>query len=164
MTFQVWLPYPDVTNSVQCLSQVHLSLQRYYILEMMEVFHAIPEDSTALPDDYDPHHLAGSDHPILDQWIGYELTLCEIGLTACEEWQMRRGHQDPMYDKIRFHLECATTEDADFGKPNWWGDVEFHLSHQAALLREDKSHYKGYFLCDGDKGLVYPTSRYATQT
>jgi hypothetical protein len=164
MDFQVWLPFPDEIESLRCLNQVHLNSLRYNILELMETYHLVSQSDSKLPSNYERHPLIEADHPILDQFVGFELWLAEYGLKACEEWQFRRGKHDPLYDHISMHLELAAGEDADMGKPNWFGEIDFHLSHQAALLREDESHYKGYFLVDRKKNLIIPRSTYAPTT
>lgn len=155
---QTWLPLPSFKDSIRVLNMEHLGLQRYHVLEVMEYFHDV--EVSQLPGDYEPHDLR--DHPIIEMWAGYELQLCEYGLEACEEWQLRRGKRDSFYEKLSYHLEWATTEDALMHKPNWFGDVELHLSHQAALLRADRTYYSSQFLADGDRAMVWPRSDHAT--
>jgi hypothetical protein len=169
---QTWLPLPDYQESVRALRIEELGIQRLHVLELMEFIHEVHEDSSQLPqnykrnftgDDYQDAVNKGSDFPMVwSMWKGFELQLCEYGLTCCDEWQQRRSKRDPMYDKIEFHMECATTEDADGSKPNWFGDVDFHLSHQAALVRLDPKHYASYFRVDTDRELEWPVSRYVS--
>lgn len=152
---QTWLPLPSFAESVAHLKNEHLGVQRLHVLEILEYFHD-PEDSQ-LPYGYQNHAL--DDHPILDMWRGYELQLCEYGLEACEEWARRKNKRiDPFYDKIGLHMEWANTDEAFMHKPNWFGDVDFHISHQAALLRLDKSWYSVYFKADTDRSVVWPES------
>lgn len=157
---QTWLPLPSFKDSLQTLRTAELSLQRYHILEVLEYFHQ-PEE-TQLPADYDDHgDLDG--HPLTTMWKGYELQLIEYGMQTCEEWAMRRGKQDPFYDKLSNHLQWASdSDDANMSKPNWFGDVDFHLSHQAALLRINRKHYSSYFVADGERPIIWPVSDYAT--
>lgn len=154
-----WLPFPSFQDSTSCLSNEHLELQRLNILEIMEEFHSIPEEDSQLPGDYDTHDLDG--HPVLDMWKGYEIQLTELGLMTCDEWSKRHNMTDPIYQRILNHQGWATTEDADFSLPNWFGEIDFHLSHQAELLRRDHDHYVEHFLRDGDRKLIWPQSNYA---
>jgi hypothetical protein len=156
---QTWLPLPNFTDSIATLRTEELGLQRYHVLEIMEHFHT-PENSQ-MPADYDDwHNLDG--HPIVGMWTGYELQLVEYGLEVCEEWSRRRGKADPFHQKLSYHLDWAMTEEAVMAKPNWFGDVDFHLSHQAALLKKDRKHYSRYFLADGARNIVWPVSDHAS--
>jgi hypothetical protein len=159
MMLTTWLPLPSFKDSVKSLNNAHLGLQRIQVLELMETFHAIPEDESQLPDSYISHDLdPDDDEPILNMWRGYELQLIEYGLECCEEYQLRKGKRDKIYKKLSAHLEWATTEDASFAKPNWFGDVDFHLSHQAELVRLDPKHYRPQFIVDVERELVWPLS------
>lgn len=154
-----WLPLPSFKDSVQALSDEHLGLQRIHVLEIMEYFHDV--EVSQLSSDYQKHDLY--EHPVTAMWHGYDLQLIEYGLEACEEWATRKGRRDPFYEKLANHLEWATHEDAIMHKPNWFGDVDFHLSHQAALLKRDRDHYKSYFMADTERALIWPESDYATE-
>jgi hypothetical protein len=90
------------------------------------------------------------------------MQLCEYGLEACEEWATRKGRRDPYYERIANHLDWATHEEAEMLKPNWFGNVDFHLSHQAALLRLDRAHYSSYYMADVDRDLIWPASDHAS--
>lgn len=151
-----WLPLPSYKDSIATLTDDHLGLQRIHVLEIMETFHEV--EVTQLPVTYETHDLVSAEHPILDMWRGYELQLVEYGLVCCEEWTARKGRRDPVYEKLSRHMGWATTEDASFAKPNWFGEVEFHLSHQAALIRADKQHYSKHFMDDGDRHMIWPES------
>ena len=150
-----WLPLPSFKDSVTCLSDEHLGSLRYHVLEIMEYMHQ-PEDSQ-LPISYTGHEVY-EDSPIIQMWKGYELQLIEYGLEACEVWAARHNDKNKMYEKLSLHLDWAATEDANMGKPNWFGEIEFHLSHQAELLRQDRMFYKEHFSWDGDRPLVWPVS------
>lgn len=157
---QTWLPLPDFRESVSRLSMAHLSLQRLHVLELIEELHEVAPDQSALPVDYEHTNL--SEHPLVDMWRGYEAAVCQYGLFACDEWGMRRGKRDPYYEPIMAHLECETEAvNAGIGKPNWFGDIDFHLSHQSALLLADFSHYSGAFLADTSRVLMWPKSDHA---
>lgn len=155
---QTWLPLPSYVDSIHTLTDTDLGLQRIHVLEILEHFHDV--EVSQLPKDYEAHDLR--DHPIILMWAGYEMQLCEYGLVCSEEWMMRKGRRDWIYKRIADHLNWATSEDAEMNKPNWFGDVDFHLSHQAALLRKNRTHYSRYFVADGERQLVWPASDHAS--
>ena len=157
LMIQTWLPYPDFRKSAECLDMPELALQRLNVLELMEYYHDIEQDSS-LPESYQTHDL--DDHSIVKMWNGFQLQLCEYGLVCCDEYSVRKSKPDPIYEAIRFHLECATTEDAPFRKPNWFGDPDFHMSHQAELLRLNPDYYASYFKVDTERELIWPKSDY----
>lgn len=151
---QTWLPLPDFTESVRALSDEHLGLQRLHVLELMEHFHDV--DVSELPAGYETYNVTG--HPIERMWAGYELQLCEYGLECCDEWTQRKGKRDWIYDKLARHLDWATSEDANMNKPNWFGNVDFHYAHQAALVRLDENHYRPQFLVSPERPMLWPES------
>jgi hypothetical protein len=154
---QTWLPVPSFHDSAELLSDAHLDLQRYHVLELLEYYHE-PEESQ-LPIAYDGNQL--DDHPIVDMWRGYELQLCEYGFEVCEEWAKRFPlGKEIFYQKISYHLEWANTEDALMHKPNWFGEIEFHESHQYALLKLDPEYYGTYFFNESDGPVIWPRSDY----
>lgn len=161
---QTWLPLPDFRESVKTLSDNHLYRQRYHVLEIMEHFHEVEEP--VLPPQWKNDLI---DHPILKMWFGYELQLCEYGLEACEEFAIRFSadavavEQVNLYEAITRHMEWAAGEEAEFKKPNWFGDVDFHLSHQAALFREEPDNYINKFKVDTSLELIWPVSNHVPQ-
>lgn len=162
MSFQIWLPEPDERRSLSQLNNEHLNELRWHILELVETFHRISPGDSALPDFYERHPLIEADHPILEQFIGYEVWLIGYGMSACDEWQMRNGKRDPLYEALAHHMDIeASTDEPDPARPNWFGSVEFHLSHQAALLRADETHYKAYYMTGNARALVVPRSDHA---
>lgn len=156
---QTWLPVPEFAESIRVLNAEHLAVQRLSVLEVIEWIHTIDPEDSRLPDDYVVSDLDG--HPILDMWKGYELQLIELGLMTCDEWAHRHGKRDPLHQAIANHLEWATTDEADFRKPDWFGDVEFHLGHQAELLRRDRDWYSAHFMAGEDRRMTWPRSKYA---
>lgn len=108
------------------------------------------------------HEVEGSNydlrfHPVIPMWKGYEPQLCEYGLVVCEEWKSR-GNPDNCYDQIAYHMDMAAGEEAVLTKPNWWGDVDFHVSHQAALVRYDPGYYLKIFKVERNLPLIWPVS------
>lgn len=158
---QVWLPLPSFKDSLRTLSNDHLRKQRVDVIRLMDAFHEVQESE--LPKEYRARVYPTD--AIYRMWQGYEMQLCEYGLQACEEWKNRvhsnDSHEPDFYKMISDHLDWATGEDSDMGKPNWFGDVDVHLSHQAALTRLDPDHYRKFFRVDESLQLVWPVSRYA---
>lgn len=158
----IWLPLPSYADSLKSLSNLHLESMCIETAVLMEHFLSVCDDDSVLP----PTLRWGADKELVDMWQGYEMQLCELGLQAVEEFQHR--HIKPHNREIDFaaaftqYLEWATNEESDMGKPNWFGDVDVHLSHQAALVRKDPDHYKQFFKVDENMPLVWPVSRHAT--
>jgi len=157
---QTWLPLPDFKDSVVSLHIEELTRQRYDVLQLCEFFHGVEPSNTQMPDHIVLDHMSQS---IVNMWTGYELQLIEYGLACCDEWAVRIDVEtDPFTEKLALHLDWAQSDDAEMGKPNWFGDVEFHLSHQAALRKIKPKWYGRLFLNDGDRSLVWPVSDYAS--
>ena len=159
---QIWLPLPSFTDSVRTLSDEHLRRVRIDVIKLMDSFHEVQESE--LPTSLRPAHRVYEYDPLYKMWHGYEMQLCEYGLEACEEYAHRPSTEEEafnFYEMISHHLDWATGEESDMGKPNWFGDVDVHLSHQAALARLDPDHYMKYFKVDLGIPLVWPKSRYA---
>lgn len=148
---QTWLPLPSFKESVCALDDPELGLQRLHVLHVIECLHDV--EASDLPDDYDR-----SESPLqaAAMWDGYEMQLLEYGLEACDEWASRRGKRDRLYPPLAKHLDWATSETSKMEKPPWFGDVNFHLSHQAGLVRINPSFYTRTFLVDAGRPLVWP--------
>lgn len=127
---QTFLPYPDFTQSAKVLDRQRLGKQRVEVVQILNVLHE-------LRDGY-------RNHPAVKMWRGYEPQLCEYGLVMCNEWISRR-YNDTCHEKISQHLEWATDGSFTLEKPPWFGDLNFHLSHQSNLVRKDPNHYRRFF-------------------
>lgn len=130
---QTFLPYPDFAESAAALDRQRLGKQRVEVVQILNVLHQV-DDKTGW-----------ANHPVMKMWRGHEPQLCEYGIEICEEWT-RRGYEDNCQAKIEWHLDCATSGDFTMEKPKWFGDVEFHLSHQSNLLRKDPEWYGKIFV------------------
>jgi hypothetical protein len=159
LPFNIWVPLPDVADSVACLTTAHTTIQRYQALELVEHLLGISEADSMLPADYERTNLI--DHPVVDMWRGHTLLVAEIGLVCSDKWASHTLEKDPLNTFLGELQQLAVTEEADFGKPRWWGDVDVHLSHQTALLVANPVHYVRHFHPETNKHLVYPKSAYA---
>lgn len=159
-SFNIWLPLPSVADSVSCLSNADLGIQRYQVLELVEHLLGVDRDASAIPADYDRTELR--DHPIVDMWQGHVLQLCEVGLTSSDEWSQRNKLTDPLNERLLEWQTLGLTEAASFTMPCWFGDIEVHLGHQGELLRMDLNHYANHFHPEMIKHhLIFPKSAYA---
>lgn len=156
---QVWLPLPSFKDSARTLSTSDLKKQRVDVVNLMDAFHEVAESEL-------PRHeqeSVRSDSPLYRMWYGFEMQLCEYGLEVCEEYDRRVGKNGPVdyYAIIARHLDWATGEESDMSKPNWFGDVDIHLSHQAALVRSDPEWYGKWYRVDTSLQLVWAWSKHA---
>ncbi|GHF52615.1 hypothetical protein FHX82_004190 [Amycolatopsis bartoniae] len=136
---QTFLPYPDFAASARVLDPRRLGKQR---VETIQVLRALTVPS------YGWRH-----HPAVKMWRGYEEALTRYGLQMCEVWTSA-GRADTCSATLLADLKKATglalvrTEPSllEAGEmPPWFGDQEFHRSHQSALLRKDPEHYGRWF-------------------
>lgn len=145
---QTFLPYPDFRASATVLDQRRLGKQR---VEALQVLRALIR-----PDYGWRHHAAAA------MWAGYEEALTRYGLDVCAVWRSR-GYGDSVAASLATDLADATGSTHVRGQyglaasgdlPPWLGDLEFHRSHQSALVRKDPDHYGRYFP-DVPPGLPY---------
>lgn len=73
-------------------------------------------------------------HPAAKMWRGFVPALAEYALVMTDEW-INRGHADT----VREQLLEFTGEPVVL--PPWFGDPEFHRSHQSNLVRKDPEFY-----------------------
>jgi Pyrimidine dimer DNA glycosylase len=150
---QTFLPCPGFAESARVLDTKRLGKQR---VETIQVLRALTVPG------YGWRH-----HPAAAMWAGYEEGLVRYGLDICEIW-CSQGRADTCATTLGVDLTAATgltlirsqRELADAGElPPWLGDPEFHLSHQAALVRKDPAHYRPLFpdVAD-DLPYVWPSS------
>jgi len=153
---QTWLPLPSFKDSAESLSDEDLMKQVFDAYRVIEHLHEIPLEESKLPRDYRLTEPTMPMSPGL-MWRGCEMQLCEYTMEVCEEASIRSRRQHPLMEDIAVHLEYATGEDTYMGKPSWFGNPEFHLSHQAALVRKNKTFYGRKFNGDDSLMLMWPT-------
>ena len=118
---QTFLPVPDFLLSAQLLDNKRLGKQR---VEAMQIHLAISDPG------YGWQH-----HPAVNMWRGYAEALAEYGMAMCVEWRWR-GFNDNLLSVFMKRVGTATAP-----KPYWFGKAEFHLSHQANLVRKAPEFY-----------------------
>lgn len=93
--------------------------------------------------------ISWENHPAVLMWQDNELQLCEYTLFIIDTW-INKGYKDNIQSlilNIRF-TEWKVYEEIKLdypGFPEWFGDTEFHLSHQSNLVRKYPEYYRKYF-------------------
>lgn len=119
---QVFVPFPDIKQSVQCLDNKQLGNQIY-------------QKCLTIARGKWPNH------PVSKMWYNHTYFLCQYAFAGLEELSYRGKYYADTFDKLhQIAIKCRDT-----GPPIWWGDMRVHLSHQYSLLRKDPDHYKEYF-------------------
>jgi hypothetical protein len=78
-------------------------------------------------------------HPAVLMWKSYENALILYLQEICMEW-IKRGFKDNCWEQIeKFSLHKETM------LPDWFGESNFHLSHQSNLLRKNPEYYGQFF-------------------
>ncbi len=120
-SIQTFLPYADFTLSVQCLDRLRLGKQR---VEARQIH-------SALVSEYNGWRY----HPAVRMWVGYQSALAVYYNMCLLEWTIR-GYKNNMAPIIH---------DSNPPMPYWFGQRDFHISHQSNLVRKDSHHYRRYF-------------------
>ena len=115
---QVFVPFPDLKQSVKCLDDKRLGNQIY-------------RECLTLARGKWPNH------PVSKMWRFHTYFLCEYAFAGLIELQDRGRHYPNTFDQ--FH--DIQLKFRDTGPPSWWGDNRVHSSHKANLYRKDPVHY-----------------------
>lgn len=119
---QTFLPYPSFIDSAKSLDRQRLGKQRVEALQLLKG--------------------QWPNHPAAKMWQGYKEALALYGVYICREWT-GRGYKDNCLIQI-----LDEVPDIDFGNvqfPNWFGNYDFHRSHQSNLVRKDSLFYAPQF-------------------
>lgn len=131
---QTFLPVDDFKTSIECLDNMRLGKQR---VEAMQILNALI------------YNRGWVNHPATKMWKHYIPALMYYHDLAIEEW-VRRGFNNSM--------KLYNPDPLLVIYPEWFGNEDFHRSHQSNLLRKAneallKSHrlynegrYSQYFL------------------
>lgn len=118
---QVFVPFPDIKQSVRALDPSRLGNQIY-------------RECLTLARGKWPNH------PVSKMWWNHTYFLCEYAFAGLVELQDRGKHYPNIFDS--FHeIQMSVV---DTGPPIWWGDPKVHLCHQSNLKRKDPEHYKDF--------------------
>jgi hypothetical protein len=150
---QTFLPCPVFLDSARVLDLRRLGKQR---VETIQVLRALTVPG------YGWRH-----HPAAAMWAGYEEALVRYGLDICEVW-CAAGRADTCAATLTADLRTGTGLSrvrsqsglAAAGElPPWIGDLAFHRSHQASLVRKDPQHYRPLFPdVDESQPYLWPSS------
>lgn len=125
---QTFLPYPSFTETARVLDRQRLGKQR---VETFQLLKALNGETRGW-----------ANHPAARMWIGHERSLVEYGVAMSQEWKSR-GYKDTMEPRIAEY--ASVFADASSGVPGWFGDPDFHRSHQSNLVRKMPEHYAVIF-------------------
>lgn len=129
---QTYLPFVDFSWSARCLDDVTLSNQ---IQDTYLIMRALLTGQGEV------------NHPVALMWHRHERALLAYQQVMCREISVVRGVEASMWDDTRLlfldHIPNPT--DLPLFPPAWLGNVDFHISHQSALLRKDEQHYRSWF-------------------
>ncbi|MBZ9599693.1 MSMEG_6728 family protein [Streptomyces yangpuensis] len=151
---QTFLPFPSFQDSAAVLDARRLGKQRVEALQVLR--------GLIVPG------YGWRRHPAVRMWAGYEEALVRYGLDVCRNWTAE-GRADTcaatLVQDFRAWLpgggEPRTQPQlaADGDLPPWLGAVDFHRSHQSALVRKDPDFYRPHFpeVAD-DLPYVWPAS------
>ena len=124
---QTFLPYPSFHESAATLDYRRLGKQR---VETKQILMALRGESEGW-----------QNHPATKMWRGYEGALCSYGAVMCHYWVDEFAYKDTLMGYfLRVQMEYSSID-----KPPWFGDVDFHLSHQSNLIRKDPQYYAHLF-------------------
>lgn len=138
---QTFMPYPSFKESAKVLDMKRLGKQR---VEVLQILQCLKGEKTGW-----------RNHPAVKMWKGHENALIEYGIAICDEW-LRRGYRDSirqrLWEKYPWHQTAP--------KPEWFGNLSFHKSHQSNLLRKNKEYYSqfGWDISDS-LPYVWPTKQ-----
>lgn len=152
---QIFLPYPDIKESVCCLDNTHLAKQRQEALQIWNFLQ--PYKST--------HSWAS--HPAVCMWRGYELALLTIGAISCLEYA-KRGHKDILGANYVTKLEqfsiTPSATIADIPLPRWWNDDRLHNSHRSLLLSRNPTWFRKFnWNVKPSRDIYWPTNANETE-
>lgn len=121
---QTFLPYADFRKSFEVLDYRRLGKQR---VEAMQLINAIEHVPTLGGKQYK----GWVNHPATKMWRNYPTALKLYCNLAIGEW-IRRGYKNTM----------STYDVPDSVEMPWWfGNVEFHRSHQSNLYHKSPHDY-----------------------
>lgn len=126
---QTFLPYSDFGKSARVLDNKRLNKQ---IIECFQILKAITNPT-----------YGWQNHPIVNMWRGYPLTLSEYMLVLDDEYYLRTNKQHR--SALEFYIISAEHAKIEENNPPWIGYKPFHYSHKMNLIRKD-SIYLAKFL------------------
>jgi len=131
-----FLPYADFKKTAECLDVKRLGKQRleaHMIINILE----------------NPSKLGWRNHPAVKMWRGYIDALKMYFNAIVQEWIEREYVNNYSFYEIPDEVEM----------PWWMGNDDFHMSHQASLLRKNPEFYASKFAVSEEyqnQGYIWP--------
>ena len=119
---QTFLPYPNLKLTASCLDRQRLCKQRL--------------ESKQIIDTLEGRSQGWRNHPAVKMWTGHVEFLKKYFNAISTEWE-KRGY--------KHNMGYYTIDENNAIPPVWWGNQQFHLSHQSNLVRKKPEHYRKYF-------------------
>lgn len=135
---QTFLPYQDFRKSLECLDNKRLGKQRVEAKQLLNIVMGVNKSK------------GWTNHPAAKMWRGYPKALAIYYNTCLEVWE-ERGFKNIKLTKIPIIMHSLTPF------PEWFGDPDFHASHQSNLLRKNPEHYGKYFDVPNNLPYIWPT-------
>ena len=126
---QTFLPYPNFTETAECLDYKRLGKQR---VEALQIHNIVSGKRT---------YGGWINHPIVKMWRGFPNLLAYYHNVMIKEW-INRGYKNNMEllpENITCSCPCVDNE-----TPSWLGNNRLHSSHRSNLLRKDPDFYGQY--------------------
>ena len=123
---QTFLPYASFPRSASVLDRQRMGKQR---VEAKQIMRALRGESKGWVN-----------HPTVRMWRGQERFLAQYGLAVCQAWRAQ-GYRDSL---LAYFADLADMYPAAT-PPTWFGNEDFHLSHQAHLIRKLPEYYRPIF-------------------
>ena len=127
---QTFLPYASFVESAKVLDYKRLGKQR---VETWQILRALQGTTKGW-----------RNHPATLMWADHEFALCFYGYTMCMEWKSR-GYKDTMAERFLNARFINATAQKYMVLPEWFGNLQFHRSHQSNLVRKAPEYYKDKF-------------------
>lgn len=148
---QIFLPLSDLQASLKVLDRSRMMKQR---VETIQILRGILASSGGFGDEFGKG-VGWTNHPATVM-VGYHgLWLCRyLRLNIAEA--TRRGYDSTKSRAHAVRLEPALRKlgHAPYA-PDWFGNEEFHRSHQSNLIRKDPEFYRPKFPLDVPDNLEY---------
>lgn len=122
---QTFLPYPSFRDSLECLDNRRLGKQR---VEAAQIIKALENPGTS----------RWENHPAVRMWKGCLIALKLYHDLSIKIWKSR-GFKNTM------PLQIEGDNTLIWNNPSWFGNPDFHRSHQSNLVRKLPEHYRQYF-------------------
>jgi hypothetical protein len=132
-----FLPYSDFRRSAESLDRLRLGKQR---CEAMQILSTIRN----------PNAKGWRNHPVVNMWRGYESALMFYFNCVVNEW-VKRGYKN--------NMPLCEVDEEKIEMPWWMDNKDFHMSHQASLVRKFPEFYSSMFDVSDEqmsKGYVWP--------